>query len=134
LPELSLLFPGEALGNPAGDGTEIKVEFVTSYTDYMDSIEKLRRLDPKIIAMSHVYVYSDDDAKTLLDQTTRATVSYRRLIETYLDQANGEIDSALDRMVAIEYDQKGGIVMERNAYIANLSAQIKAVYEVSAGH
>lgn len=134
LPELSLLFPGEALGNPAGDGTEIKVEFVTSYTDYMDSIEKLRRLDPKIIAMSHVYVYSDDDAKTLLDQTTQATVSYRRLIETYLDQANGVIDTALDRMVAIEYDQKGGIVMERNAYIANLSAQIKAVYEVSAVH
>jgi len=128
IPELSMLFPGEALGNPAGDGTEVKVEFVTSYSDYMASIEKLVQLNPDIIAMSHMYVYTEEDAHKHMDRTILATRAYRQLIEIYLDQAQGEIKDAVDLMVKVEYDQKGEILMERNAYIANLNAQVAAVH------
>lgn len=131
LPELSILFPGEALGNPAGDGTEVKVEFVTSYTDYIASIEKLYDLDPDIIAMSHMYVYHGDDARKHMDRTLKATIDYRLLIEKYLDQAQGDLKTAVDLMVAVEYDGKGNILMERNAYMANLAAQIKAVHDAA---
>lgn len=131
LPERSMLFPGEALGNPAGDGTTIKVEFVTSYTDYMNSIEKLSELNPDIIAMSHMYVYHGEDARRYMQRTGKATVEYRKLIEEYLDQAQGDSETAVDRMVAVEYDQKGDILMERNAYIANLNAQVRAVREAA---
>jgi len=127
-PEKSLLFPGEALGNPAGDGTDVKVEFVSSYTDYVDSMEKLCRLSPRTMAMSHMYVYGDDDVKRFMGRTLRATVAYRDLIVTYLDQAHGEIDAAVRQMTTVEYDRKKSVLMERNAYIANLTAQIKAVH------
>ncbi|MFH0727091.1 MAG: MBL fold metallo-hydrolase [Pseudomonadota bacterium] len=131
VPEISVLFPGEALGNPAGDGTGIKVEFLTSYEDYMDSIEKLKKLDAKVIAMSHLYVYTGEDAGWYINQTAQATIEYRWLIEQYLNDAHGSIDSATNQMVKVEYDEKGSILMERNAYIANLKAQIKAVSEIT---
>ena len=128
IPELLILFPGEALGNPAGDGTQVKVEFVTSYTDYVNSIQKLKALNPKTIAMSHMYVYSGDDSALFIDRTIKATVDYRDLIETYLNEAHGDIEAASNMMVKVEYDQKGEVLMERNAYLANLNAQIKAVH------
>lgn len=131
IPELSMLFPGEALGNPAGDGTQVKVEFVTSYTDYVNSFQKLEALTPKIIAMSHMYVYSGDDSALFMDRTIKATVDYRRLIETYLNETHGDLEAASEMMVKVEYDQKGEVLMERNAYIANLNAQIKAVHAVA---
>lgn len=128
IPELSMLFPGEALGNPAGDGAQVKVEFVTSYTDYVNSMKKLEALQPKTIAMSHMYVYSEDDAALFMNRSIKATVDYRDLIETYLNEAHGDLESACEMMVKVEYDQKGEVLMERNAYIANLNAQIKAVH------
>lgn len=131
IPEISMLFPGEALGNPAGDGTQVKVEFVTSYTDYVNSMQKLAALHPKTIAMSHMYVYSGDDSALFIDKTIKATSDYRDLIETYLNEAHGDLEAASDRMVRVEYDQKGEVLMERNAYIANLNAQIKAVHAAS---
>ena len=131
IPELSLLFPGEALGNPAGDGNEVKVEFVSSYTDYLNSIDQLRVLNPKIIAMSHMYVYTGRDAPLFMERSRKSTIQYRQLIEAYLDEVHGDLDAACDLMAKKEYDEKGSILMERNAYVANLRAQVKAVYRVS---
>ena len=129
LPEMEILFPGEALGNPAGDGRDVKVEFVSSYSDYIASIEKLMCLKPKIIAMSHLYYYTDDDAAMFMDKSYAETMVYRKLIEQYLHSADGDLDVAKRLMVKAEYDEKGTIRMERNAYIANLGAQIKAIIE-----
>jgi hypothetical protein len=54
-------------------------------------------------------------------------MAYRKLIEQYLHSADGDLDVAKRLMVKAEYDEKGTILMERNAYIANLGAQIKAI-------
>ena len=127
VPEMGLLFPGEALGNPAGDGREIKVEFVSSYADYISSIEKLAALKPNIIAMSHLYYYTGDDARAHLEKTYRETLAYKALIAQYLHEGNGDVQSAISHMVKHEYDEKGTILMERDAYIANVTGQVKAV-------
>lgn len=127
VPEMGILFPGEALGNPAGNGREVKVEFVSSYTDYIDSIEKLVALKPETIAMSHLYYYTADDAKVYLDTTYQKTLAYKEIIEQYLNKGNGDVQSAISLMVKHEYDEKGTILMERDAYIANVTGQVKAV-------
>jgi glyoxylase-like metal-dependent hydrolase (beta-lactamase superfamily II) len=133
IPEMGILFPGEALGNPAGDGRQVKVEFVSSYRDYIQSIEKLTALKPCIIAMSHLYYYTDDDAGKFMENTYQETLSYRELIEHYLNDGNGDVKSAISLMVEHEYDEKGTILMERNAYIANLTGQVKAISAMQSG-
>jgi len=40
---------------------------------------------------------------------------------------NGDIEKAIELITLEEYDKKGLIYQERNAYISNLSAQVKLV-------
>ncbi len=130
LREPGILFPGEALGNPIMEREDLnKVEFLTSFQDYVVSIGKLLKLRPlvKTIAMSHLYFYNDEDVPRFMDMALRDANEYRRLIDSYLDMENGDVEKATGTMVRVEYDEKKSVYQERNAYVANLTAQIKAV-------
>ncbi len=130
LREPGILFPGEALGNPVMEREDLnKVEFLTSFTDYVRSIEKLMALRPfvKVIAMSHLYFYTGDDVPRFMGMALRDAHAYRELIESYLDMENGDVGRATATMVRVEYDEKKSVYQERNAYVANVTAQVKAV-------
>lgn len=130
IPELGLLFPGEALGNPIIEAPdEVKVEFLSSFNDYLISLEKLLELIPRveIIAMSHLFFYHGAAVQDFARRSRQATLDYRRLIEKYLDQTHGDPEAAAAEMLRVEYDEKGNIYQERNAYYTNLKAQVKAV-------
>lgn len=130
LREPGILFPGEALGNPVMEREDLnKVEFLTSFTDYVRSIEKLMALRPfvKVIAMSHLFFYTGEDVPRFLDMALRDAHAYRELIESYLDMENGDVGRATATMVRVEYDEKKSVYQERNAYVANVTAQVKAV-------
>ncbi|PKN70302.1 MAG: hypothetical protein CVU54_06775 [Deltaproteobacteria bacterium HGW-Deltaproteobacteria-12] len=130
IPEEGILFSGEAFGNPIIEKeNEVKVEFASSYTDYMKSMEKLMVLLPevKILALSHLYYYTNDDVPRFAEMALRDSMHYRDLIDSYLDSAHGDIDSAAETIVRVEYDEKKAVNQERNAYITNLQAQVKAV-------
>ena len=136
IPEEGILFAGEALGNSIiqKEG-EMKAEFLISYTDYLQSIEKLMKLLPKvkIIAMSHLYYYTDDDVPKVMELAYNDTICYRDLIEKYLDMENGNVEAAVQTMVRTEYDKKGNVYQERNAYMTNVSAQVKAIAALASG-
>lgn len=131
LPEPGILFPGEALGNSiVHSEQEVKVEFLSSYASYMDSIIKLMNLAPriKIIAMSHLFYYTGDDVPRFMDMSLKDTIEYRKLIESYLDREHGDIEKAISTMVRVEYDEKNnGLYPERTAAAINIAAQVKAV-------
>jgi len=128
IPEISAIFAGEAYGIPEGDKDgHIQVEFLSSYDDYVSSLDKIIRLQPKLIGMAHLWVFTDDDATGFLERSREATPGYRKLIETYLDAANGDIDGAVQSMAKKEYDEKGTIAQPRESYIQNLKAQVRQV-------
>lgn len=128
IPEEKILFPGEAIGIPEGeDGSSVQAEFLTSYSDYMHSIERMAELKPDIIAMGHGWIFSGDDVKIFFESSLNATEEYKKCIVSYLDNADGDTEKALNDMVRVEYDEKGTIYQERNAYIENLRAQITLI-------
>lgn len=132
IPEIRALFPGEACGIPEGDKDgHVQVEFLSSYDDYVASLEKIIRLQPKLICMGHMWVFTDDDATVFLQRSLEATPRYRELIETYLNAANGDIDSAVQSMAKKEYDEKGTIAQPRESYLENLKAQVRQVALIS---
>jgi glyoxylase-like metal-dependent hydrolase (beta-lactamase superfamily II) len=132
IPEIRALFPGEACGIPEGDkDAHVQVEFLSSYDDYLASLEKIIRLQPKLLCMGHMCVFTDDDAAEFLRRSLDATPRYRELIETYLDAANGDIDSAVQSMAKKEYDEKGTIAQPRESYLENLKAQVRQVAVIS---
>ena len=130
LREPGILFPGEALGNAIMEREDlVKVEFLTSFRDYVKSIEKLMAIRPlvKVIALSHLYFYTGEDVPRLMDMALRDANAYRALIESYLDREGGDIERATATMVRVEYDEKKAVYQERNAYVTNLAAQVRAV-------
>jgi len=63
VPEIRALFAGEACGLPEADkDSHVKTEFLSSYDEYVASLEKLIKLQPKLIGMAHLWVFTDDDA------------------------------------------------------------------------
>jgi glyoxylase-like metal-dependent hydrolase (beta-lactamase superfamily II) len=133
IPEIRALFAGEVCGIPESDkDSPIQVEFLSSYDDYISSLDKLIRLQPKLLCMGHMWVFTDDDAAEFLQRSLEATPIYRKLIETYLDAANGHIDDAVQSMAKKEYDEKGAIAQPRESYIENLKAQVRHVASISA--
>jgi glyoxylase-like metal-dependent hydrolase (beta-lactamase superfamily II) len=131
IPETGVLFQGESAGVPLGlDGSGVQVEFLSSYNSYVKNIERYIDLRPKIVAMGHGWVFTDDDAKKFLDESLNATEKYRDMIEGRLDTVNGDIEKAVDIIARVEYDEKGNIYQERNAYLTNLRAQVRLIAEM----
>ncbi|PKN37744.1 MAG: hypothetical protein CVU62_08450 [Deltaproteobacteria bacterium HGW-Deltaproteobacteria-2] len=133
IPEIRALFAGEACGLPEGDkDSHAKAEFLSSYDDYVSSLDKLIGLHPKFIGMAHLWVFTDGDATEFLQRSRESTPRYRELIETYLDAANGDINDAVQLMAKKEYDEKGTIAQPRESYLENLKAQVRQVALISA--
>lgn len=127
-PEIKLLCPGESVGVPQGiDGDSIQVEFLSSYQDYYDSLTKMASLDVKILCLAHGFIYTDEDVTSFFESSLQATISYKNLLLQYIDAVHGDIEKAITLITQEEYDKKGTIHQERNAYITNLTAQVKLI-------
>ncbi len=128
IPQIRALFSGEAAGVPQGmDADDPQVEFLSSYNDYLVSLERMISLEPEILCVGHGWVFTGEDVSPFLRTSHAATFEYRKLIECYLDSAGSDIEKAVEMMTRKEYDEKGTIFQERNAYITNLSAQVRHI-------
>jgi len=131
-PEIQALFPGESAGVLQGTtGSEIQVEFLSSYQDYIDSLKQMIALRPAILCLGHGWVLIGKDAEVFLQRSLAETYRYRELIETYLTSADGDAQRATEEMAHVEYDVKGGIFQEKISYVTNLSAQVRHIAGIS---
>lgn len=128
IPEEGILFTGEAAGVPEGpDSNAPQVCFLSSYDDYLASLEKILSLAPGVLCLGHGWVFTGGDASRFLASSLAATPAYRALIERHLDGANGDAGVATQAMARSEYDERGAIRQERTAYLTNLEAQVKLI-------
>lgn len=128
LPEIKTLFPSESVGVLQGEtGSNMQVEFLSSFDDYINSLKLMASLEPERICLAHGWVLTGKDATDFLKRSLAETFGYRNLIESYLDSAGGDVEKAILNMAHTEYDVKGGIYQERAAYMTNLSAQVKHI-------
>lgn len=127
-PEIKTLFSSEAAGVLQGEtGSEMQVEFLSSYQDYIASLKWMISLEPEIICLGHGWVLTDEDATEFLKRALAETFRYRDLIENYLNAAGGNIEKAIQDMGHAQYDVKGGIYQARVPYMTNLSAQVRHI-------
>lgn len=126
--ELDALFVGDACGVLEADPhPHVRVEFLSSYQDYLDSIERVAALRPRLLGLAHRWVLTEDDVPEFLELTAAETVRHRELVERYLDAAGGDAELALERLGRDEYDVRGGIKQEKAAYMTNLAAQVRHI-------
>ena len=130
-PEIGALFAGDACGVlEAGAGRGVRVEFLSSYQDYLDSIERIKALRPEMLCLAHRWVLTGEDVGDFLELSAAETARHRELIERYLEAAGGDVEQAIQHLGRDEYDVKGGIRQERAAYMTNLAAQVRHIAEL----
>lgn len=130
LPEIRALFPGDACGVlRIGDGDALQVEFVASYADYVASLKFMATLEPEIICLAHNWVLTGTDARDFLQHSLTETYRYRKMIEDYLDAADGDVERTIEAMARAGYAGNGLALDPTPAQMTNLSAQIRHIAE-----
>jgi 2-aminobenzoylacetyl-CoA thioesterase len=128
LPGIKTVICGEAVGTLCRDGS-VRPQFLSSDRDYLDSLEKLRRLDIELLITAHLNIITGKDAPLHLDRTMEATVDLRRRIERELAAAKGDQGKAVEKISREDYDEKKIILQEKRPYLINLTAQVKTIAE-----
>jgi len=125
LPEPGVLVTGDAAG--ACEGGFMHSPFLTSYEDYMASLEKLFRVRPAALCIAHSGILSGGDVPRYLEEAAAAARAYKQMIERYLNEYSGDEGKVVERIAAEEYDSRTGHIQKRRPFILNLEAKVSAV-------
>jgi 2-aminobenzoylacetyl-CoA thioesterase len=129
-PDSGMLVAGEAAGVPEED--LIHSPFLASYADYTASIEKLAEIKAGALCIAHVGILAGKNRiARYLDASRSAAAAYRTKIEGYLEKFSGDQDKVVDAIVAEEYDARKHHILNRNPFITNLQAKIKAICKLA---
>ena len=130
VPEKKILFTGEALGVMDDDGY-IFSEWLSDYTDYFNSMQKLAELDVDILCPGHGNVLTGEDAAGYIPRSIEYCKYFRQLIEDTLKETGGDEEEAKRRIKAKEYDPPPRPNQPEFAYLLNLEAKIRAVQKLN---
>ena len=128
MPEWKTLIAGEAVG--AFDRNfSIRPEFLSSYDDYLASLEKLAALDIQILVMAHSYVLTGEDARGYIARSIEATGRFQKRIETLLGRWGGDQEEVVRRIFKEDYEDAQAILQDEEPFRINLRAKVKVVAE-----
>jgi len=127
-PDSGVLLAGEAAG--VVETGFIHSPFLTSYEDYMNSLEKLRALKPAALCIAHNGILAGKELKHFFPESLAAAKAYKEMIENYLTQYKGDQETVVQRIVAEEYDSQSDHIQNREPFILNLEAKINAAVKL----
>ena len=125
---IKTLICGEAVATLNRDGS-VRPQFLASDRDYLESLEKLRRLEVNILVMAHLDILKGDEVQDHLSGSVQATRDFRRRIEEELAAENGNQQAVVEKISREDYEEKKIILQEKRPYLINLTAQVKTVAE-----
>lgn len=122
LPSHKAIFFGEAGGVIEKDGI-IRPQFLSSYKQYVSSIEKLKKLPIEIIGLAHGGALVGEEAKNYLEKSLEETLKFKERIIEYLKKYRDR-----EKVVEVisEEDFKN-ISQPKTPYILNLRASVSAI-------
>ena len=127
LPELKALVGGEAVGT-FDRNFNVRPVFLSSYDDYLSSLEKLKNLEVDLLLLGHFYALTAG-ARDMILKAIQATLALGQRIEAEL-QAHGENqDAVVKKIFQEDYVEKKLINQEERPFLINLTAQVKAMAE-----
>ena len=126
IPERRAIFPAEGGGAPNESYPYgVQPEFLSSYQDYLNSVEKLSKL--KIEALgTHGGVLVGDEASSFMQRSILATRTFRGKIEELFEKLGDE--EKVIQAIFKDDEKKGAFLLQgEKPYLLNLRAKVKAV-------
>jgi len=126
LPHSKTILAGEAVGIIPGDDLWVSPQFLSSYEDYICSIQRIREKEPKVIVMGHHYVVKED-AEKFFDAALSDCRAFRRMIEQYLKKEQMDQEKVIQRIKEEEYLTLRKGKQPEEAFLLNTRAQVKLI-------
>lgn len=122
IPSKKAIFFGEAGGVIEKDGT-LRPQFLSSYNQYVKSIEKMMKLDIEIIGLAHGGALVGEEARNYLDKSLRETILFKERIIDYFRKYKDR-----EKVIEIisEEDFKN-ITQLKTPFILNLRASVSTI-------
>jgi glyoxylase-like metal-dependent hydrolase (beta-lactamase superfamily II) len=127
LPGLKALVGGEAVGS-FDRHSNVRPVFLSSYDDYLSSLEKLKNLEVDLLLLGHFHALTAD-AQEMIPKAIQATVALGKRIDAELKAQGGNQEAVVKIIFREDYVEKKLINQEERPFLINLTAQVKAVAE-----
>lgn len=127
LPHLEAVLPGDALGILPGDDVWVAPQFLSSYEDYLDSIERIRKRAPKTILLGHHSVVRQAECERFFNAAVADCRAFREMIEQYLKESQMKEEIVVQRIQAAEYHTLRKGKQPEAAFLLNLTAQVRLI-------
>jgi glyoxylase-like metal-dependent hydrolase (beta-lactamase superfamily II) len=124
LPHQKILIASESGGCLDSTG-QIITEFLSDYQDYINSIRRLDGLEVEFFCQGHGAVFTEKDARNFFGRSLLAAKEFRRSVEEALGAEGGDIQKAVARIKAVEYDPKPQPKQPEGAYLLNIEARVR---------
>jgi 2-aminobenzoylacetyl-CoA thioesterase len=124
LPFQKILIASESGGCLDSTG-QIITEFLSDYQDYINSIRRLDGLEVEIFCQGHEGVFNGEDARNFFSRSLLAAKEFRHSVEEALGAEGGNIQKAVARIKAVEYDPKPQPKQPEGAYLLNIEARVR---------
>jgi len=128
IPKLKALLAGEAVGG-LNVRMNVHPSFLSSYTDYCASLEKLSALAPEILLLGHHHTLTGEDARDFLRKSLDQTKTFHARIQNYLDDSHGDQAAVVQRIYQEDYVKAKLIRQDERPYLINAAAKVKTVAE-----
>ena len=127
LAHIDAVITAEAVGIIPGDEFWVAPQFLSSYNDYLRTIERIRRRRPKIIALGHHRVVGEKDIDRFFESSLADCRQFRQMIAHFL-QEEQMIEERVIRRVHEELvrTRRRGRQPDE-AFRLNLQVQVKVI-------
>jgi glyoxylase-like metal-dependent hydrolase (beta-lactamase superfamily II) len=126
LPHNKTMLTGEAAGIIPGDDFWVSPQFLSSYDDYISSIQRIREKKPKIMVMGHHCVVKEV-AEKFFDSSLSDCETFRKMIEQYLKEGQMDQENVIQRIKEEEYLTLRKGKQPEEAFLLNIRAQVRLI-------
>jgi glyoxylase-like metal-dependent hydrolase (beta-lactamase superfamily II) len=123
LPAEGILVASEAVGCADSAG-KVVTEFLVDFDAYLESLNRLAALKPRVLAQGHRVVYTGQDAADYLARAQAAAPVFKALVERLLYEHHGDVEKVVGVIKAQEYDPTPVPRQPEPAYLINLTARV----------
>jgi len=126
LPHNRAMLTGEAAGIIPGDNSWVSPQFLSSYDDYIGSIQRIREKKPKLIVMGHHHV-AKKSVENFFQDSLSDCKAFRKKIENYFKEEQMDQEKVVQRIKKEEYFTLRKGKQPEKAFLLNTRAQVKLI-------
>jgi len=127
IPEKKILIASETVATYENKGY-LQPEFLVDFDAYIDSLNRLKSLGATILCAGHYAVFTDEDALAHIRHSVKAANDYLSMTEVFLTQENGDIEKAVLRVKAEEWDNRPWPKQPESAYLLNTWQRVNTIW------